>query len=253
MPSPLTVSEGASERAGNVDHVVPHGRWAFDEEVTHVFDNMLERSIPQYEVMRQTVFACGSQFVRPGSTIVDCGASRGEAVAPFVRMLGGRGRFICIEASSPMVQSLRQRFAAELGDGSVEIHEQDMRTFYPDVQADLTLAVLTLQFIPIEHRQRIMRRIYQQTAAGGALILIEKVLGADCELNDLMVNLYHQHKIQHGYSREDIDRKALSLEGVLVPVTAQWNMELMAQAGFQRIDCFWRWMNFAGWIAIKSG
>ncbi|GAB7188362.1 hypothetical protein ATKI12_8193 [Kitasatospora sp. Ki12] len=31
------------------------------------------------------------------------------------------------------------------------------------------------------------------------------------------------------------------------------NVELLGQAGFQRVDCFWRWMNFAGWIAVKTG
>jgi tRNA (cmo5U34)-methyltransferase len=36
-----------------------------------------------------------------------------------------------------------------------------------------------------------------------------------------------------------------------VPVTARWNEELLRSAGFVDIDCFWRWMNFAGWIAVR--
>ncbi|MFI6850424.1 methyltransferase domain-containing protein [Kitasatospora sp. NBC_00085] len=250
MASSVSPARNSGEEVkAEVDRTVPQGRWVFDEKVTQVFDNMLERSIPQYEVMRRAVFDCGSQFISRGSTIVDCGASRGEAIAPFVGALDGDGRFVCVEASDPMAHALRQRFAGS----PVEIHHRDMKDFYPEVHADLTLAVLTLQFIPIEHRQRIIRRIYEHTAPGGALILVEKVLGADSELNELMVGLYHQYKIRHGYSREDVDRKALSLEGVLVPVTANWNVELLEQAGFQRVDCFWRWMNFAGWIAVKTG
>jgi tRNA (cmo5U34)-methyltransferase len=66
-----------------------------------------------------------------------------------------------------------------------------------------------------------------------------------------MVDLYYKMKSDNGYSQEQIERKRLSLEGVLVPVTAKWNEELLKQAGFKYIDCFWRWMNFAGWIAIK--
>ena len=31
-------------------------QWAFDAEVSRVFDNMLSRSIPQYNVMRQACF-----------------------------------------------------------------------------------------------------------------------------------------------------------------------------------------------------
>ena len=233
----------------DIDRVNPEGAWTFDTEVARVFDNMLERSIPQYDDMRRTVFACGSEFVAPGATIVDCGASRGAAIAPFIEALRGQGRFVCIETSEPMVQALRERFA---GERAVEIHHGDIREVCPDVRADLTLSVLTLQFIPIEHRQRLVREIYERTAPGGAFILVEKVLGADSGLNDLMVRLYHEHKMQHGYSRDAIDRKALSLQGVLVPVTAQWNVELLRQAGFRQIDCFWRWMNFGAWIAVKS-
>ena len=54
-----------------------------------------------------------------------------------------------------------------------------------------------------------------------------------------------------GYNQESIERKRLSLEGVLVPVTAGWNEDILHSAGFLHIDCFWRWMNFAGWMAIK--
>lgn len=33
--------------------------------------------------------------------------------------------------------------------------------------------------------------------------------------------------------------------------TAKWNEELLQMSGFREIDCFWRWVNFAGWIAVK--
>ena len=55
----------------------------------------------------------------------------------------------------------------------------------------------------------------------------------------------------HGYTQEQIERKRLSLEGVLVPVTARWNEEMLRMAGFQQVDTFWRWMNFCGWVAVK--
>ncbi len=67
-----------------------------------------------------------------------------------------------------------------------------------------------------------------------------------------MVACYYSMKADNRHSEEEIDRKRLALEGVLVPVTARWNEELMASAGFQEIDCFWRWMNFAAWVAVKG-
>jgi len=32
-------------------------------------------------------------------------------------------------------------------------------------------------------------------------------------------------------------------------MTTRWNEELLARAGFAQIDCVWRWMNFAAWVA----
>ena len=45
--------------------------------------------------------------------------------------------------------------------------------------------------------------------------------------------------------------ESVALEGVLVPVTASWNAELLRSAGFTDVDVFWRWLNFAGFVAIK--
>jgi tRNA (cmo5U34)-methyltransferase len=46
--------------------------------------------------------------------------------------------------------------------------------------------------------------------------------------------------------------KRESLEGKLVPVTAAWNEDLIASAGWKRVERFWQWMNFAGWLAFKD-
>jgi tRNA (cmo5U34)-methyltransferase len=233
-----------------VDHVLPDSAWTFDASVARVFDNMLERSIPQYEVMRATVAEIALEFaaVQPAPCIVDLGCSRGESLAPLVRRLGPSARFVGVEAAAAMLEEARRQFA---GESRVEILDMDLRHEYPDVDASVTMSVLTLQFVPIEHRQRLVQSIADHTTPGGAVILVEKVLGATASLERLMVDAHLRMKRRNGYSEEEIDRKRLSLEGVLVPVTASWNEELLVSAGFAEIDCFWRWMNFAGWIAVR--
>lgn len=234
-----------------VDHVRPDGRWAFGDDVARAFDDMLARSIPQYQLMRQAVFGVGSRFVMPETAIVDLGCARGEALSPFIDRFGALNRFVGVEVSGPMLEAARRRFKGYIDCGVVDIRELDLRTKFPPVAASLTLCILTLQFIPIEHRQRVVRDIYTHTNPGGALILVEKVLGATAEIDALMVEEYYRLKAANGYSCEEIERKKASLEGVLVPVTAKWNEDLLRTAGFSQIDGFWRWMNFAAWLAIK--
>lgn len=70
-------------------------------------------------------------------------------------------------------------------------------------------------------------------------------------MDDELVRNYYALKRHNGYDDEEIQRKRLSLEGRLVPITAAWNEQLLRSAGFTETECFWRWMNFAGWIAAK--
>jgi len=244
-------SERASENPTSLGHT-PRGRWEFDDSVAAVFDDMLRRSIPQYDTMRRAVFDIGSQFVQEHTDIVDLGCSRGEALAPLISKYGRRNRYVGVDVSAPMLAACRQRFGTLIDSRDVSIEELDLRHGYPEVHASLTLSVLTIQFTPTEYRQQIMRNAWDHTIQGGALILVEKVRGATGHLDTLMVDLYHRMKREAGYSQEEIDRKRLALEGILVPVTARCNEDLLAHAGFTHVDCFWRWMNFAGWVAIKT-
>jgi tRNA (cmo5U34)-methyltransferase len=226
--------------------------------VTLVFDDMLQRSIPQYDVMRATVHTLAGDYVRSGMVVVDLGASLGEGIAPFVAAESQRDPsesacFVAIESSLPMLTELRQRFASAIGTGIVTVLDHDLRGGLPDLdgEASLILSVLTLQFVPMEYRPQVFRAAYDVLAPGGAMILVEKVLGSSASIDTQFVSHYLDNKMRNGYTAEEVDRKRLSLEGVLVPMTAGWNEEMLRNVGFSELDCFWRWLNFTGWLALK--
>jgi len=234
------------------DEINPEGKWEFDSSVTDAFDNMLSRSIPQYQIMRDACFALASKFMKDGTHVVDLGCSRGEALAQLIDKYGAHNRYIGIEISEPMLQAARKRFEGLIACSVVDIKQHDLRKAgLPVVGASVILSILTVQFTPIEYRMRILRDVYNSLRSDGAFIFVEKVLGNTAEINDFEVEEYYKLKADNGYSQDQIERKRLSLEGVLVPVTARMNEEFLQAAGFTQVDCFWRWMNFAGWIAIK--
>lgn len=232
------------------DQHLPEGKFKFDESVTACFDNMLERSIPAYPAMRQLTHEYADTFIKPGSTVVDIGVSLGQAIAPLIHA-NPEAHFIGIDVSWPMLAECRKRFEKEIKAGQVRITYRDLRKEFPDVSADAILSVLTLQFTPIEYRQQILKNIYNALAPGGAFLLVEKVLGEGHEINTLMNDVYYAMKGANGYTAEEIQRKKMALEGVLVPLTAQMNEDLLNRTGFRFIDCYWRHGNFAAWLAVK--
>lgn len=240
--------------ATNGDNHVPHsdGKWKFDESVTDNFDTMLSKSIPEYSVMRELTYTLGRNFVNSVGGIVDLGASRGEALAPFV---ASGNLCYALEVSEPMLAVLRERFA---NDSNVSVLSKDLRNIDADFtpflknKNCLVLSILTLQFIPIEYRAKILRKIFHSLQSGGAFLLVEKVLGNTSDIDELMVSEYYKVKAENGYSYEDIQRKKAALEGVLVPVTDAWNREMLRNAGFSQIDCYFRNLNFCALVCIKD-
>jgi tRNA (cmo5U34)-methyltransferase len=226
------------------------GEWSFDDDVAGGFDEMLDRSIPQLDVMRGAVSSLVTVATNavPGD-VLDLGCSRGGAIADYLPRIASRARVYGYEVSAPMLKAAKERFA---DDERVTIHEVDLRQPLPPLSRPLAAvtAVLTVQFVPIEHRQRLIADCHRLLAPGGLLVLVEKVLAATALLNEIEVALYYERKRQTGYSEEEIQRKRLALEGILVPVTADWNVQMLHQAGFGAVDGFWRWMNFAGWVAV---
>lgn len=229
------------------DNTNPTGAWEFNGEVAACFANMLERSIPDYRSMRALVYNAGERFVKPDTLIVDVGCSTGLAVEPFVTKHRDENDFLLIDNAPAMAQACRERFGSE---PAVTVKEGNLWEFLPfEDRASLVLSVLSMQFMPTAYRRFMLRQICESIVDGGALIYVEKVVAGS--LDDLMVDLYYQMKRENGYTDEQIMAKRRSLENVLSPLESEWNEAMLKEAGFRRVQMFWRCLNFCGWIAVK--
>lgn len=227
--------------------VVKDKKWQFDDEVARCFDDMLQRSIPDYETMRELVYNVGRHYVREGAAVMDIGCSNGSAALPFIKSC--RNPFVLCDISESFLDLCRRGFAQY---PNVEIIRHDLREGVPPVESCLILSILTVQFTPIEYRQKIINSVYGQLKPGGAFIFVEKLLGTSYDVDSVLVEEYYGLKREHQYTQEQIQTKRKSLEGVLVPITEAWNLDLLRTAGFKKIECFWRYLNFAGYLAVKE-
>ena len=229
------------------DNVKPGDKWVFDSEVAACFANMLERSIPDYRSMRALTYTAGERFIQPDTLIVDVGCSTGLAVKPFVERYKDENDFLLIDNAPAMVDACRELFEGVPG---VMVEHGNLWDHLPFAEdASLVLSVLSLQFMPTAYRQDMICKIYDSLTPGGAFIFVEKIVSES--MDDLMVDLYYQMKRENGYTTEDIQRKRKSLENVLSPLKPEWNVDMLRTVGFQKVDMFWRCLNFCGWIAVK--
>lgn len=243
------------------DTILPGEKWEFDKSVADCFENMLERSIPGYETMREltaNIIYCVIKHILHNTEqdtddfdILDLGCSDGLMLERLMDRFNGEGFYTGVDVSEPMLSKAKRRFENEIRRGQVNIYTCDLKESFPYGNFEAITSILTAQFVPIEYRQHLIQEIYDRLISGGCFVMVEKVLGNTDKINQLFVNNYYDIKRKNGYTDEQINRKRLSLEGVLVPVTNDWNIELLKQAGFKQVDIFWKHLNFVGYIAIK--
>lgn len=227
-------------------------KWEFNEEVTNCFEEMLDRSIPNYKHMRELITNVGVNHIQSYSlyytNILDIGSSQGRQIELLADKLYSNN-FFGIEISEPMVKYSRKKFQKNL---NVQILKEDVtKKEFPCTQCGLITAILTIQFIPIEYRQKLLTNIYNSLHRNGLFIFVEKVIGDNYDFSQLYEDLYYNMKMQNGYTLQEIREKRLKLEGVLVPVTNEFNINLLKQAGFKKIEIFWKDLNFIGYLAMK--
>lgn len=228
----------------------------FNEAVARVFPDMLRRSIPGYEASIEAIGSLAARYVQADSNAYDLGCSLGAASLAMRQGISRTGcRIIAVDTSQPMVERCREIVAEDDRQFApatpVEVRQADVR----DIEyknASMVVLNYTLQFLPMQDRDALMTSIANGLNDGGLLVLSEKVVDENRQMEKLLVDLHHEHKRRNHYSELEISRKRAALENVLVPETVRAHRERLVKAGFGHTAVWLRYFNFVSIIAIKS-
>ncbi len=227
----------------------------FDADVAAVFDDMLVRSIPFYLEQQRMLLDVAEKFYIPGTVIYDLGCSTATTMISLAHKLGRGVRLVGYDNSEPMLAKARKKIAlAELSD-QIEVRHGELSSGAGSLDlenASVVTMCWTLQFIRPLCRTPLIRRIYDGLRAGGALVITEKVLTNDSDMNRFFIDFYYDFKRRNGYSEQEILRKREALENVLIPYRVDENLELFRHGGFDIAESFFQWYNFAGFLCVKK-
>lgn len=225
--------------------------WRFDKPgVAENFDDHVSKSVPFYDEVQLSVGELSDWFIDRDSNVFDIGCSTGTTLAALASRHQGKGvHFTGIDEVEPMLAQAGGKLAKytniHLIRDTIPSREAHIR------DASFVTSLWALQFCRKKDRGDFVAQVYEGLIPGGAFVLVEKILGSDPVTNGIFVELYHNFKKHQGYTLDQIESKAHSLRGVLVPDSADENSERLHSAGFRVVDQFFQWLNFAGWVAIK--
>jgi tRNA (cmo5U34)-methyltransferase len=225
--------------------------FAFDANVARVFPDMIQRSVPGYSTIIAMTGVLAERYARAGTRCYDLGCSLGASTLAMRALLDDRDcNIIAVDNSSAMIERCRALIDGDRHATPVTLELADINTIAID-NASVAVMNFTLQFIPLEQRETLLRRIANAMQPGAILVLSEKIRFDDEHLQQLNTDLHHAFKRANGYSDLEIAQKRTALETVLIPETLQTHRERLQRAGFTSIDVWFQCFNFASLVAIK--
>lgn len=223
--------------------------WSFDGDIVDTFVEHIRRSVPLYAAGHDLVCQLSDYFVHDDSVCYELGASTGELLRKLADRHSHRPgmRWIGIDSVPRMIVTAQNHCR---GLDNVTLRVGDAVTFDYE-RADLIVSYYCAQFTHPKYRQDLFDRLYQRLNWGGALLLFEKVRGADARFQDIFVSLYNEFKTAQGFDADEILNKTRSLRGVLEPFSREGNIGLLRRAGFTDIETIMKYLCFEGFMAVK--
>jgi len=223
----------------------------FDDKVANVFEDMLKRSIPGYSAIISTVGMLTKLYAQPNSNYYDLGSSLGASALAMRRNIEHSNcRVIAIDSSEAMVNRSKDIIGMDNSPIPIDIYCDDIRNFKIENAAVVVLNY-TLQFISPKNRDRIIQNIFDGMNKGGILILSEKIVFENKELNERQIERFHNFKRLNGYSDLEISKKKDALENVLIPDSIETHKKRLFNAGFRIADVWHQAFNFISMVAEK--
>ncbi len=227
-------------------------RFCFDEKVAHVFDDMLERSIPYYYEMLDL----GAYFIaqnlkeniNPKSLIYDLGCSTGNFFIALNQQIQQDIELVGIDNSMPMLKKAQEKLK-DFNNARFECMDF-LEVEFKEASAFSLLFVL--QFVRPMQREVLLKKIYNSLVLNGVLLVGEKIMSEDRILDKQMIELYYLYKQNQGYSHNEIAFKREALENVLVPYSLKENIALLESVGFKHVEALFKWVNFTLLVARKT-
>lgn len=226
-------------------------KFAFDPEVSAIFNEMAKRSIPNFYESHAAHARMLKGWLTPGASILDVGASRGAFFGA-----------LCAEHPELSIPATLKLTAVDNSEAMCAYLTWDHPTatvICDDVSNPAVLAKLgyydvvclhyVLQFIRPDKQELVLQRLMDSVNPGGVFIYGHKArhYGA---LGSLAHDEYIRFRMENGYTREEIEAKTAALKGSMFPVDHNMVMNAINRNFSHAVETF-RFMMFSTVFAVK--
>lgn len=209
----------------------------FDFNTIENFDEHINKSIPNYDILINSIKSISEYFFTENANIYDLGCSTGH----LLKSLNTQCQKFGYDNSNLLPKS---------SNLDIEFIDVDLNKKFPINNACLVYSIFTMQFLNPSCRASFLSNIYEGLNYGGAFIICEKVYQDYGKIQEIMTFSHYDYKVKK-FSTDEIISKERDLRYIMKPSTNKELNDLLYNVGFSQITQFWQMFNFKGYLAIK--
>jgi SAM-dependent methyltransferase len=206
-------------------------QWKFDHSVADIFVDHARQHIPNYETVIAKSINLANFALDKSAKILDFGCATGRTLEQFDQ--AGYHNLYGIDSSQAMLDKCTVT-ANYLCANTVPADYEDF---------DMILANWTLHFV--DDKTAVLDRIVSALKPASYFIVSEKI-----SEDPLLIDMYHEWKFAQGVSREAIEIKKQTLDGVMKPQSNSWWLETLNKR-FDHVSVMDADWCFCSYLCIK--
>lgn len=222
----------------------------FFGEISSEYDSIARRGMPRYEEMLEALARC---LPDGPSDLLELGCGTGA----LTRLLAERyseARLRAVDAAPEMIELAQARLvevgvatAGMIAETSFEVAQFEA-LILPERGYDLIAANMSLHHI--EDKGPFYARLRLALRPGGLLVFGDELKGAHAHIEERYWNAWLDYARLPGHLSEDeVARIVRHSEAIDHYETLPRQIELLRAAGFAPVDCVWRYLNYAVFVA----
>lgn len=211
----------------------------FKFESVSDFDNHISKSIFGYDLLHNLIVNVSSFFIKKDTEIIDLGTTTGKLPIAL------NAEYNCkVTGYDIMAQNFLKPMSSDVKLVKADITQIDY------LNSNLYLSVFTLQFLKVNDKKNVLKKVFDCLNDNGAFIVCEKEYANDALIQEVFTFSNYQNK-QNDFTSDEILAKERQLRHSMNCLTEQQNIEMFKEAGFTRINIFFQSLNFRGYILMK--
>jgi tRNA (cmo5U34)-methyltransferase len=200
------------------------------------FDNHISSSIHGYKLLYELIINISSFFIKSG-VVIDIGCTKGTLIRDIATKYEVDGIGYDINDS---------QFCSYSGLIKQDITQDDFQI----PKTSLVISVFTLQFIDINKRLELLKKIYSSLEKNGAFIFCEKETQEYGVTQEVFTFANYSYK-SNNFTAQEILEKEEKLRWNMNTNTSNENLSILKQAGFGLVTPFFKSLHFTGYLCVK--